>query len=298
MGLRSRLGFTLFRQFLLLLLVSCLSFVVMGILGLAYYQRLNSNQNPSAKALDILRDLPSETKISSQKVTVSPKTLATISNHHGWLQVLDENGDMIFGYHVPSNLSSHYSPGKLLYLHNDPSKKGYRMFVWYSKINGKSLTWIYGVPFTDKSSFNLTFLIIAMVFSSIISTLVISFVLGTRLSSPLLHILDWLHEVSHKNYKEPKDSRGVSKSQMPSGKLRRRFLPYKEIVMAMENLVQDLKQSDEERRRLEATREEWMTGISHDLKTPLSTIKGYSELLSMPQYQWEKNEIKSLALRC
>lgn len=35
---------------------------------------------------------------------------------------------------------------------------------------------------------------------------------------------------------------------------------------------------------------EWIAGISHDLKTPLTYIKGYSTMLLSPDYDWEKEE--------
>lgn len=38
-------------------------------------------------------------------------------------------------------------------------------------------------------------------------------------------------------------------------------------------------------------REEWIANISQDLKTPLSSIKGYSEILSESDYNISKEEI-------
>ena len=37
-------------------------------------------------------------------------------------------------------------------------------------------------------------------------------------------------------------------------------------------------------RENEILREEWIANISHDLKTPLSPIKGYAEILTDPEY--------------
>ncbi|GAK06206.1 sensor histidine kinase [Geomicrobium sp. JCM 19037] len=42
---------------------------------------------------------------------------------------------------------------------------------------------------------------------------------------------------------------------------------------------------------LEASREAWIAGLSHDMKTPLSSIQGYSIMLSNKAYEWDKEEI-------
>ncbi len=46
------------------------------------------------------------------------------------------------------------------------------------------------------------------------------------------------------------------------------------------------------RQVLQQTREEWITGLTHDLKTPLSSIYGYSLLLESNQYQWTDQDIQ------
>ncbi len=38
-------------------------------------------------------------------------------------------------------------------------------------------------------------------------------------------------------------------------------------------------------------REEWISNISHDLKTPLSSIKGYAEILANEDYKISEDEI-------
>ena len=45
----------------------------------------------------------------------------------------------------------------------------------------------------------------------------------------------------------------------------------------------------------EKMREEWIANISHDLKTPLSTIKGYAEILQNSEYETSKEEMSMYA---
>lgn len=42
----------------------------------------------------------------------------------------------------------------------------------------------------------------------------------------------------------------------------------------------EIRQSDQLKKETDRARQEWITNITHDLKTPLSPIKGYAELLA------------------
>jgi signal transduction histidine kinase len=68
----------------------------------------------------------------------------------------------------------------------------------------------------------------------------------------------------------------------------------KEVVDSLYTLSKTLQQNEENQRRMEKTREEWITGLSHDLKTPLSSLYGFSALLASNQYQWSSEEIMEM----
>lgn len=52
-----------------------------------------------------------------------------------------------------------------------------------------------------------------------------------------------------------------------------------EICESYNSMAEDLRKSDEERRRLEEGRERMLAGISHDLKTPVTVIQGYANAI-------------------
>lgn len=67
-------------------------------------------------------------------------------------------------------------------------------------------------------------------------------------------------------------------------------------MQALSELTSTLQRNKAERELLEKTREEWMAGVSHDLKTPLSVIKGYTVLLSSNEYEWENQQVRDFSL--
>ena len=54
-----------------------------------------------------------------------------------------------------------------------------------------------------------------------------------------------------------------------------------------------LKIADKEREYAEQQRKEWIDNISHDMKTPLSSIKGYAEIMTDEEYEISKDEMRS-----
>ena len=52
------------------------------------------------------------------------------------------------------------------------------------------------------------------------------------------------------------------------------------IYAALNRMDAEIRQSDQLKKETEHARQEWIANITHDLKTPLSPIKGYAELLA------------------
>jgi signal transduction histidine kinase len=65
-----------------------------------------------------------------------------------------------------------------------------------------------------------------------------------------------------------------------------------DVYEELNTLDSEIKSSDEARAKNEKLREEWIANITHDLKTPLSPIRGYAELISALDAVTEPDEIK------
>ncbi|MGG4345761.1 sensor histidine kinase [Paenibacillus lautus] len=128
-------------------------------------------------------------------------------------------------------------------------------------------------------------LVIGWVFG--ISTLLCIVLFGWYFGGPIGFIMAWIHRLSQDNYEPPAD---LSKIYTRKGKLRMRFRLYQEVLEHLQSLRVKLQANEIERSRIEEAKQEWIAGISHDLKTPLTYIKGYSALLLNEQYEWSKEE--------
>lgn len=78
-------------------------------------------------------------------------------------------------------------------------------------------------------------------------------------------------------------------SQKPHGGKIAKFL-FHDVFNTVENLKHRLELAEKERAVTEEAKRAWLAGVSHDLKTPLSYITGYSSLLLSPEHSFDKDE--------
>lgn len=71
---------------------------------------------------------------------------------------------------------------------------------------------------------------------------------------------------------------------------------YKEVFEQMNILSSQLRSNEEERVELEKRKQQWVAGVSHDLKTPLSYIEGYAAMLTAQEYDWSDEERRSFSM--
>ncbi|WP_214626573.1 HAMP domain-containing sensor histidine kinase [Paenibacillus agaridevorans] len=115
-----------------------------------------------------------------------------------------------------------------------------------------------------------------------------------RLGRPFRYIIVFIQKLAAGDYTELHDAKGRSYIMDRRGKLKRSFRVFREVVDSLNGLMKQLRQNEHLRAQSERTREEWIVGISHDLKTPLSSIKGYAHLFESAHYPWSEEELRMI----
>jgi len=123
---------------------------------------------------------------------------------------------------------------------------------------------------------NIIIAVVCLLVTPTIVLLFMGYIFGRSLTKPVVDIIHGIQQLSKGNYDVSYTEKGI----------------YKDVYTNLNNLSNQLKLNEREREKTEKMREEWINNLSHDLKTPLSSIKGYSELMADEDYFLTDNEIK------
>lgn len=189
-----------------------------------------------------------------------------------WLQVIDETGQEIFCYNKPEHYPTSYSASELISLRTSAYEHGNTVFVNSYENNGKTWNYLIGFPYAigkymlyyNGGAFGRLFPVFRMgltILMCVIVLLVICYVCW--LTRHLGKITNGIEAVSLRSY-TPLPEKGI----------------FREIYTALNRMGKDVLHSDKVQENTERVRREWIVNITHDLKTPLSPIKGYAELLT------------------
>jgi signal transduction histidine kinase len=244
---------------------------------------------------------------STREIEVSETFKQQLNAVHGSIELLNDNGKVLGSYGVTDHTPEHYSLQDLMLRNQYPERYGTQLFTVYDPATNN--TWIIHTPLAASVS-SLTnndtyrediqiFFCNAVIMLVIILLLFLLLALwyGHRFGTPILHMIDWLHHLSKGKFQEPTglNPQGLPLSRNRSGRLKKRFRIHIEMMDSLAHLTDTLQKNEQIRKQLETTREEWIAGVSHDMKTPLSSILGYAHLMESDIYDWSPSEIREFA---
>lgn len=116
-----------------------------------------------------------------------------------------------------------------------------------------------------------------------------------KFGAPLLVMMQWIQNLGNGLYEEPTNENKGSLITNKKGKVKKKYRLYKDLIDTLEQLTATLKIHQHQQKTLERTREDWISGLSHDLKTPLSSISGYAQMLESSDYEWSAQETREFA---
>ncbi|MGF9979588.1 HAMP domain-containing sensor histidine kinase [Viridibacillus arvi] len=132
--------------------------------------------------------------------------------------------------------------------------------------------------------FHVYLLILIVIFSAFI---------GNRFGRPVLHFLKRIEKLAGQDFGFVNDHKLRRKR---NGRFKRKYRIFDEVDQSLTQLSTKLADNECKIQQSEKLREEWITGLSHDLKTPLSSIYGYSKMLSSKDYEWSQEDVRKFAV--
>lgn len=126
----------------------------------------------------------------------------------------------------------------------------------------------------------------------LLGAIILSFNISRQFVRPVVYILARIERLASFDYAIPKTSPLYTKRRK---KLKRKYRLFQPVEESINHLAQRLAYNERQLAHAEQLREEWITGLSHDLKTPLSSIYGYSAMLAS-DYEWSPKEVQEFAL--
>lgn len=205
-------------------------------------------------------------------ITIEDTGLERLDEYGLWLQVVDESGQEIFSHNKPSDYPSNYSASELVELAASGYENGNTVFVSSYEDSGHTWNYIVGFPYAIgkymlyyngetvrrlSPMFRMGILFIIFVGSSLF------LIYGFWLTRQMGKISRGIGAVSLRTYQKLPE-KGI----------------FNGIYAALNRMDAEIRQSDQLKKETERARQEWIANITHDLKTPLSPVKGYAELLA------------------
>ncbi len=261
-------------------LLSVLSIVIIVIfvntaifMGLLTYRFVTDSEGAIATQEEsFVREFQKFIEIKNGDSLISADGLEQLHQRNAWIQLLDKNGQVIDSHFAPDKALSHYAPIDLIQVYKYKefdstttvyigSKDDYSYLIG---IKGSDVTrFVMHVSSTSLLQFIGKFGLFIVIADLLVATLV-GWFFGRTLTKPLYAMIERIHHLKNHNHKSIKSPGGV----------------YKPVFENLNEVSRELANHEQERKRLEVMREEWISNVSHDMKTPLASIRGYAELLN------------------
>lgn len=384
MNLRRKLIIQYVRQFfgfvVVLLVCFLVTFLVLGLRMLKEEMEIDVSRLTAS-------DIAFQLTMEGESIRVEERLERSVEKRQGWLQILDEQGKVIYGYQSPADFPTRYTPGEWMAILQN---KHYHVKHWIVEEPDQKVIVLYGTPAPEEALMRLlqtaestnsaeekdalqkaflrekawyaiydhegrlleawnhptAALVLELTevlqaqeeapnhfisryddkrkrmylvgtshpaeqtgtadesFDNMMQNVLLQFglimivcilILGSwyalRVGKPLLHMVTWLEHLAKGNYEEPVSRKGRSVGKTRKGKWKRSFAVFHDMFDALSRLSQTLQLNEQRQKDVERRREEWITGLSHDLKTPLSSIFGYASILESEPYKWNQREV-------
>ncbi|NOU64078.1 sensor histidine kinase [Paenibacillus sp. LMG 31461] len=251
--LRRFIAATIFISIFLLMF----NFVLLGTLVFT-----ENYQHPSPK--DMVKQVAQSLEKQDDSFQLDEQATELLQQNHAWAMLLGEKGHVRWDYHLPNDVPKSYNLVDVAkfsryYLMDYPvytsEHKDGLMVVGYPKKSH----WKYQLDFLPDWISSLPLRVVLLLLCNLALALLISIVIGTRLIRKIRPLVDGVHNLSREQAVQL-DAKGIFGDLAQS---------INSASAILQNKTAALQARDE-------ARSNWIAGISHDIRTPLSLVLGYA----------------------
>lgn len=247
-------------------------------------------QNREISPEQFTRTFQQEIIADNLGVTISETGQKKLAKKKAWIQILDENGKEIYGFGVPAHVKKKYTPADIVQMYKYKEVDANTVvYVGAKEKDGREFSYLIGIEnpdlnrnfisFDERDIFRVINIGMVIFLIDIFIALLVGYLFSKRLTQPLYTLIEGIKKLANHEFNHHPHSKGF----------------YKNVFYNLNHLSDQLKLGERERKRLDAMREEWISNISHDIKTPLSSIQGYAEMIKEPSYDFTLEEIREYA---
>nr|UWI50817.1 HAMP domain-containing histidine kinase [Clostridioides difficile] len=268
---------------LFLIILNITGFLIFSYVTFIYPYSGESDVSTSRETKASLMMLEEKLTSKDGKFILDESSKEILHKNQAWAMLIDNNGDRIWEYDLPKEIPKHYTITEVAKF----SKfflKDYPVYVWE---HPKGLL-VTGYPKDKYTRFNLTYtvreieqfpkLILIMLLLNAIITFLIALFIGLKMVKSIKPIITGMKIIS----------KGEPVLLQEKGIL-------SDISKSINSVSRELQEKDAKLRKREEARSNWIAGISHDIRTPLSMIIGYAgeleESKNLSQREYEQVSI-------
>lgn len=270
----------IFRRYILTASIITISILFLNVMALLLFGKYYSQYNSYSYKIQRISD---ELSVSSGKITVSKSGYDMLKSQYVWAILLNDKGTAIWSWNLPKEIPTQFTAPEIAafskwYLKDYPVnvwKHGNGLLVAGGK---KNSLWKYGFDLPQIVMEKLPGFLLLVLIINIFLILLLSVLFGLRFYRSLRSLANGIEQLARQEHVNLPE-KGIT-TQL-SQKLN-------ETSLILETQSAYLTKRD-------SARTNWISGVSHDIRTPLSMIMGYAESLeSDTSLDWEQQQQASI----
>lgn len=276
--------------FVVILVVFINVFIIFGLLIAQSAFQIPIFQGNDTTPEEFAREFENKINLDNNYVTITEEGKKALKENNAWIQILDENGKVMYDYQTPAGVKEKYTPSEIVQMYKyqevnadttvyvGEKKEAANNYSYFIGIENSSLN-RYVISYDNRDILQTLKVWYMIVIIDILIALLIGYLFSKRLTKPLQTLIYGIKKLANKDYVVNYKAKGV----------------YKDVFHNINYLSSQLTANERERKKLELMREEWIGNITHDIKTPLASIQGYAELIKDQDYNISLKEIREYA---